>query len=104
MSYARSPRPLCSITIGIRPRPLGSMGVLGKTSCGVSPRSAAAPRRQSDSYVMAYRPLSTARRAHQFPEGGRLLVDLGSTEHPLDDISFDCQRFEFVQALRLLIV
>ncbi len=24
MSYARSPRPLCSITIGIRPSPLGS--------------------------------------------------------------------------------
>ena len=33
MSYARSPRPLCSITIGIRPRPLGSsISFLGSES------------------------------------------------------------------------
>ena len=45
-------------------------------------------------------PAAAARRAHQLRERRRGVLDLGLAEHPVDDIAFDCQRLEFVQALR----
>src|SRR5215471_17586109 len=124
MSYARSPRPLCSITIGTRPRSCVSIrsrgnvmeeAVMVETSYMAmeSGRDDALVRRAAGARVatacvgridlpadgapssIAW---SSARRTHQCSEGRGRILDPGLTEDPVDDVLFDCQRFEFVQA------
>src|SRR4249920_1752649 len=93
MSYARSPRPLCSITIGIRPRPVGSCILRLLMWC----------RLQCAMVSPCYMG-STCGRFHKRCETCRAVLDPGPLQRPADDVVFDRGEFEVVQALGLLIV
>src|SRR5258706_4741941 len=95
MSYARSPRPLCSITIGIKPSPLGSSALsllirlLTRLNCPPFEAAAGASRR---------------RRLHQCRKLRRLIIHLGALQCPVDDVAFDRPDLVFVQPVGLLVV
>src|SRR5690348_17413984 len=97
MSYARSPRPLCSITIGMRPSPRGSSALLSLMVCSFTlPSQFAAAR--------AVRDRSRRRRLHQREERRRLVLHIRPLKRPVDDVAFDRPHFVFVQPLRLLVM
>src|SRR6185437_2763265 len=88
MSYARSPRPLCSITIGIRPSPLGSSIV-----------------RLRQWFVRALPARSAvAARPHHGIEGRRLVGHRRACEDPVDDVLLEHGGLEVAEALGLLVM
>src|SRR5574340_1704200 len=93
MSYARSPRPLCSMTMGMRPSPRGSSALI---SLIVNSALLKLGRR----YRSALRRL----RLHQSQERRRLILDRGPLQNPIDDVAFDRAHLVFVQAGRILVV
>src|SRR5689334_10997426 len=98
MSYARSPRPLCSITIGTRPRPCGSImrclvDVKGGWNEPLPPRF----RKRTQAAL-------ASGGAHQLGEGGGLVLDLDFREHPVDHVALDRRGLELAQALVLLVM
>src|ERR1700694_1092219 len=98
MSYARSPRPLCSITIGIKPSPFGSSfqpllivrAPAWLTHCPL--------------HLTVARARSSRRRLHQRRESCRLILDPCALQYPLDHIAFDRTHLVFVQPVGLLIM
>src|SRR6185437_16797240 len=100
----RSPRPLCSITIGIRPRPLGSSMKWGlvvrvNRSAGRLFRPRAVEKGRWD---FDYRSSSAGwQSAHQLLERDRLVGHFRARDNPVDDILLERHRFEIPQPLGL---
>src|SRR5574343_773443 len=101
MSYARSPRPLCSTTIGTRPRACGSQ--LLALSIFMSALVCCALVTFKTFVVFATRSRLLL-LAHQFIKNGSLVGNLGLDQHPRDYVVLDGDAFDFLQALRLSVV
>src|SRR4029078_11984543 len=86
MSYARSPRPDCSITIGMRPRPLGS-SMSSSTSCRMNPAI----------WLALLGP-------HQIIEVGGRFFHLHLPHRPFYDVVLHHERLDFRQSGRVAVV
>src|SRR5438552_3298515 len=100
MSYARSPRPLCSITIGIKPSPFGSSFQPLLIVC--SPASLDALSATFEKKLPGAP--SRGRRLHQCRESYRLIGYSRALQHPVDHVAFDRPYLVFVQAIGLLVM
>src|SRR5574337_160688 len=85
MSYARSPRPLCSITIGIRPSPFGCSIV--RLLRLFAPAGSAGPA-----------------RAHHGVETRRLVGNGRAREDPVDHVLLQHRRLEITEALGFFVM
>src|SRR5574343_511896 len=101
MSYARSPRPLCSTTIGTRPKACGSK--LLALSIFMSALLCC--------WLVVFKTIvvfSTMSRllflAHQFVKSDGLVGHLGLAQHERNHVVLDRHAFHFLQALRLSVV
>src|SRR5574343_811572 len=101
MSYARSPRPLCSTTIGTRPKACGSQ--LLALSIFMSALVCCLLVVFETFVVFATVPRLLL-LTHQFIKNGSLVGNLGLAENPGDHVVFDGDAFDFLQALRLSVV
>src|SRR5574343_836385 len=96
MSKVCSPRPLCSMTIGTIPSAWGSRWLALFMSMSAVPQISG--KAESPEAI----PLLLL--THQLVEGDGLVGDLDLAEHPADDVVFDGDGFDVVQALRLGVV
>src|SRR5579862_720677 len=109
MSYARSPRPLCSITIGIRPRPWGSsMRLLSSMNETAGKRRWPRTKKMGPRHPCVKRRPATGlcgpARSHYLLERHRPIGDLRARHDPVDDVLLEHHRLEVTKPLGLLVM
>src|SRR5512145_1594779 len=102
MSYARSPRPLCSTTMGTRPKACGSQ--LFALSIFMSALLVLPSLVTFETFVVFATRSRLLLLAHQFIKNCGLFGHFCFAQYPLDHIVFNRHPFNFLKALRLGVV